>query len=404
MNEANTDTINYEDLSFNSFICNDSINRVFPETCELAVIAMSGGVDSSVAAVAIKQAGIPAMGVSMQVWDYRRDTNEKNSVKNASSCTKASCCAPSDFNDARSVATQLDIPYYVFDMEDIFQEKVINKFVDAYHNGYTPNPCVECNNKVKFYELRKRGKALGCSHVVTGHYARIVKGAKEWELHRALDDSKDQSYFLYGLLREELEETIFPLGHLQKSVVRSIAKEHGLSTASKPESQDICFVSGSVQEFITKVGRQPTQHGTLITSDGVVLGEHTGVHNFTVGQRRGLRLGGNEQPLYVVNINSETAQVTVGPKSELERDFFAVHSMNWLLKSIPRGSFEAIAQVRSRHRGTKVLVDVDSNDQTKIHVRFLSEWAPISPGQAAVLYDLDNSRVLGGGVISGNQL
>lgn len=371
--------------------CDEKFNRSIPYESDLSVIAMSGGVDSSVAAVALSLANVNAIGVSMQVWDYR---------KSGGSCGKVSCCAPSDFNDARSVAARYAIPYYVFDMEEVFQEEVIQKFVDAYYGGNTPNPCVECNNKVKFRELRARGFALGASHVVTGHYARICRGDDGWELHRGVDETKDQSYFLYGLLREELEGTVFPLGHLHKSEVRALAKEFGLVTASKPESQDICFVSGSVQDFIAKVGRRPAVTGAIVTEDGRTVGNHSGVHNFTVGQRRGVGVGGNGTPLYVLALDPVTQKVVVGPKESLERHSFYIEGCNWLLPEVPEAPFEAVVQVRSRHGGTRAKLAPVCGTPSRVQVTFLDEWVPVSPGQAGVMYDQNNSRVLGGGTIS----
>jgi tRNA-specific 2-thiouridylase len=372
--------------------CEEEFNCVIPKGEDnLAVVAMSGGVDSSVAAVAMSLANVPSIGVSLQVWDYRQKGG-------GVACSKASCCAPSDFNDARSVASKFNIPYYVFDMEQVFEKEVINKFIDAYYQGNTPNPCVECNNKVKFRELRERGLALGGTHVVTGHYARVCRGLKGFELHRGVDRSKDQSYFLYGLLREELAGTIFPLGHLEKSQVRSIAAAYGLVTASKPESQDICFVSGSVQEFITRVGRRKKISGDIVLEDGTVIGNHEGVHNFTVGQRRGVGVGGNDVPLYVIALDPVRQQVTVGPKASLQRDVFWIRDFNWLLEDLPVTTFEAIVQVRSRHEGTKVRVSIE--DRSLIKVEFIDEWIPVAAGQAGVIYGLDNSRVFGGGTIS----
>jgi tRNA-specific 2-thiouridylase len=255
------------------------------------VVAMSGGVDSSVAAILISRSGIPAIGVSMQVWDYR----------NGGGCSsRATCCAPSDFMDARNAASQAGIPYYVVDFEESFQKEVISKFVDSYAAGETPNPCIDCNNRVKFKELRKRAAAMGCSHVATGHYARIEASHEGYKLLRGVDRSKDQSYFLYAMNQHELASTLFPVGHLTKAEVRGIAREAGLSTAEKAESQDICFVSGSVQDFVAKRIAQG-RSGLIRRVSGEIIGTHEGIHRFTVGQRRGLSIGGGHgSPLYVL--------------------------------------------------------------------------------------------------------
>lgn len=349
------------------------------------VVAMSGGVDSSVAAYLLAQEGVSCLGISMQVWDYRN---------NGGACTRATCCAPDDFTDARKVAGKVGIPYYVFDFEKTFRKEVIDNFVETYKRGETPNPCVECNNKVKFRSLRDRATALGCSHVATGHYAQIKKDEKGYHLLRGADTEKDQSYFLYGLKTSELPTTLFPVGHLTKEIVRSIASDAGLVTASKPESQDICFVSGTVQDFLVKIGGKH-QRGEITKRDGTKVGEHDGITNFTVGQRKGLKVGGLDTPLYVVEIDPKENRVIVGDKKDLERDEFRVKDLNWIE---PVGkTFDAIAQLRYRHRGVPVTVTLED---AHCHVRFKGEWTTVSPGQSCVFYDLNNEIVLGGGRIS----
>ena len=360
------------------------------------VVAMSGGVDSSVAALLLAKQGIDCLGVSMQVWDYRN---------NGGSCTRATCCAPDDFTDARKVAGMVGIPYYVFDFEKTFRKEVIDTFVETYARGETPNPCIECNNKVKFRELRDRAKAFGCSHVATGHYARVTQSANGWHLLRGKDREKDQSYFLYGSKQSELAETIFPVGEMTKAEVRELAKEAGLATHAKPESQDICFVSGSVQDFLVKIGGQkPT--GKIVTSNGKQLAEHDGIDKFTVGQRKGLKIGGMENPLYVLEIDPYNNTVTVGEKHELERESFLIRDLSFVAPGFvspgfeqTKAPFQAIAQLRHRHQGVRVevspIVDTDT-----ARVTFLDSWTTVSPGQACVLYDVEtNEEVLGGGRI-----
>jgi tRNA-specific 2-thiouridylase len=356
---------------------------------------MSGGVDSSVAAYLLSKAGEKVVGVSMQVWDYK-----KNSAENS----RATCCSPADFCDARRVAAALEIPYYVVDFERTFEREVIERFVETYRQGLTPNPCIDCNSKVKFRELRERAASFGCSHVATGHYARIEQSAQGYRLLRGRDGEKDQSYFLYTCRQDELQRTLFPVGAYTKAEIREIAREAGLVTAEKPESQDICFVAGSAHDFVAKIGgRRP--RGAFVTKDGRKVGEHDGIHRYTVGQRRGLSLGGQAEPLYVVDIDPASEQVVVGSREDLKRESFKVGELHWVApeqlqasrRDVHAREFEAIVQVRSRHRGVKsrVLVAADGS----CRVSWVEDWTSVSPGQAAVFYDLKNEEVLGGGRI-----
>ena len=327
------------------------------------------------------------LGVSMQVWDYRN---------HGGSASRATCCAPQDFCDARMVASHLGIPYYVFDMEETFRREVIDPFVQSYERGLTPNPCVECNNKVKFRELRSRANSVGAQRVATGHYARIERSQGRTKLLRGIDREKDQSYFLYGLKSHELDATDFPIGHLTKPEVRELAKQAGLVTHQKPESQDICFVSGSVGDFVAKIGKRTPQAGAIVDRQGNQLGTHGGVHNFTVGQRRGVGVGGNQEPLYVVELDAQHDAVVVGPKSALECEGLIVRELNWLGQV--ETHMRARAQLRHRHQGVEV--EIRQQEDGSARVVFLNESATVSPGQAAVFYALDDSEVLGGGVIS----
>ena len=366
------------------------------------VVAMSGGVDSSVAAYLLAKTRVETrvqlVGVSMQVWDYK-----KNSAENS----RATCCSPADFCDARRVAASLDIPYYVVDFEETFQREVIQRFVESYQRGLTPNPCIDCNSKVKFRELRERAKGFGCSHVATGHYARITKSVAGFHLLRGRDLEKDQSYFLYTCRQEELEQTLFPVGDYTKPEIREIAREAGLLTADKPESQDICFVAGSVQDFVAKIGgRKP--RGAFVTKDGAKLGEHDDIHRYTVGQRRGLNLGGSPEPLYVVDIDAASDRVIVGPRNDLKREGFQVEDMQWVnpellrrMQDVDGGAGyeqELIVQVRSRHQGVRARMHVI--DPQRCQISWCEDWAAVSPGQAAVMYDLNNEELLAGGRIA----
>jgi tRNA-specific 2-thiouridylase len=360
------------------------------------VVAMSGGVDSSVAAYLLSKTGAQLVGVSMQVWDYK-----KNSAENS----RATCCSPADFCDARRVAAALDMPYYVVDFEATFEREVINRFVETYQQGMTPNPCIDCNSKVKFRELRERAMSFGCTHVATGHYARIRKSEDGYHLLRGIDRDKDQSYFLYTCRQDELERTLFPIGNYTKPEIREIAKEAGLVTANKPESQDICFVAGSVQDFVTKIGGRRSR-GEFVLKDGTKVGEHEGVHRFTVGQRKGLNIGGLAEPLYVIDIDTNSNNVILGSREALKREGFTAREMHWvnptLLKRVSAGESgieqEVIVQVRSRHAGVRATMRVV--DGNTCHFAWHEEWAAVSPGQAAVVYDLNNEELLAGGRIA----
>lgn len=347
---------------------------------------MSGGVDSSVAALLLARQGHDLIGVSMQVWDYRN---------NGGSASRASCCAPDDFNDARRVAAKLNLPYYVFDFEKTFRTEVIDRFVSTYQAGATPNPCVDCNNRVKFRALRDRARAIGCRAVATGHYAMIEEREGRWHLLRGRDTAKDQSYFLYGLSQSELSETRFPIGHLTKPEVRELAREAGLVTAEKAESQDICFVSGTVSDFFVTIG-QTRRAGAILDLDGKQVARHDGIEQFTVGQRRGIGVGGNDEPRYVLEILPESNSVIIGPRDQLEQDEFIVTDLNWI-QPCSSSTLQAVAQLRHRHQGVEVEVSIDPDGRARC--KFRGAWAPVSPGQAAVFYDLSNREVLGGGTI-----
>lgn len=369
------------------------------------VVAMSGGVDSSVAAALLLRAGHEIFGVSMQVWDYR---------KGGGSASRATCCAPADFDDARLVAAKLGFPFYVFDFEAEFKSEVIDRFVSEYRSGRTPNPCVECNRRIKFAELRRRADRLGADKVATGHYARIEHDTDGYHLYRAKDIAKDQTYFLYALTQNELASTLFPLGNLTKTEVREAARELGLVTAEKPESQDICFVSGNVNDFLVRLGTR-SERGQIVDRSGRVLGWHDGIQSFTVGQRRGLGVGGNKDPLYVLEIDAQNKQVIVGRRHELERDSFIVEDVTWCApkttiqsKLDPSGSLNCHVQARYRHSGVAAMIkradgsakDINEFMPKLVEVLFKDDWTSVAPGQAAVFYDQESGELLGGGTIA----
>lgn len=346
----------------------------------------------------LAEEGHSIIGVAMQVWDYRRGN-----------ATKATCCAPADFDDARTVSNVKNFPFYVFDFEDSFAEGVITPFINAYLSGVTPNPCLDCNRKVKFRELRNRARTFGARAVATGHYARIrTRPDGSRALYTARDLTKDQSYFLYALTQPELGETLFPVGDMTKPEVRAYLESRGLSIASKPESQDICFVSGSAAEFVENGVKKTIPGGEIVARDGTPLGTHSGIHHFTVGQRRGLGVSAHEK-LYVLRIDPETNRVQVGAKEELEQREFFVTDVNWVSGRVPTEKVRVRVKMRYRHDG--VLADVfppentDPADAARVRVEFVDEWSAVSPGQAAVFYapelEADGAReVLGGGIIA----
>ncbi len=360
---------------------------------EKIVVAMSGGVDSSAAAMLLHEQGFFVIGVSMQVWDYR---------KNGGASSRATCCAPSDFNDARSIATTSGFPYYVFDFEDSFQEEVITPFVNEYLRGRTPNPCVECNRKIKFQQLRKRASSFGVETIATGHYARVRKNSDgSAALFTARDETKDQSYFLYSMTQNDLQHTMFPVGEMTKPEVRNYLHSKGLSLSEKKESYDICFVSSSVGEFVKKHTSED-KAGDIVLKDGTKLGSHRGYYQYTIGQRKGLGLSA-KNPLYVLRIDAETAEVEVGEKKDLEKASFVVRDVNWISGKTPQEPFTALVKLRYRNAGVRCRIE--PRDSETIEAFFLDNWTAVSPGQAAVFYSEQAGKeelreLFGGGVIA----
>jgi tRNA-specific 2-thiouridylase len=352
------------------------------------VVAMSGGVDSSVAAALLKEQGCEVIGMTMQIWDYSSFTAEHGE-------SFGSCCSLDDVYDARRVAESLDIPFYVVNFEKQFEKEVIERFCDDYFKGLTPNPCVICNQILKFETLLRRARELQADYLVTGHYAQLIHEDGLFSLKKGQDRNKDQTYFLFTLTQEQMKYVRFPLGGMTKEEVRGHASRLGLKVAEKPESQDICFVpDGDYVRFLEEQRGSGSMDGDIVHVDGQVLGRHLGTYRYTIGQRRGLGLSW-PQPLYVVGIDAENRKVVVGEKPYLEVSHCYVDNINWLIDA-PVKSIEAACRIRYRHQEAPSLITM--LEDGSVRVDFHEPQSGVTPGQAAVFYDGD--RVLGGGWIS----
>ena len=356
------------------------------------VVAMSGGVDSSVTAGLVKEAGYDVVGITLQLYDHGQALQKKGA-----------CCAGQDIHDARNVADRLGMPHYVLDYESRFREQVIDTFADSYLAGETPIPCVSCNQSVKFVDLLKTAKELGAAALVTGHYAdtRLDADTGHMAMYRPADLDRDQSYFLFATTQEQLDFVRFPLGHLTKAETRAHAARMGLDIASKPDSQDICFVpNGSYADIIAKLRPEAAEPGDIVHVDGAVLGRHDGIVHYTVGQRRGLGIASGV-PLYVVKIDAPAKRVIVGPREALGVSRVALRDFNWIGGDEARlaDGIEVAARVRSSRPPKPAVLRVEDGQA----VVDLVEGEPgVAPGQACVLYadDGPGARVLGGGFIA----
>jgi len=355
------------------------------------VAAMSGGVDSTVAAALLSRAGYEVVGVTLQLYDHGA------AVKRA-----GACCAGQDIRDARMAAETLGVSHYVLDYESRFRQSVIEAFADSYLRGETPVPCIRCNQTVKFRDLLDVAKDLGARALATGHYVRRIEGPYGPELHRAVDPARDQSYFLFATTKEQLDYLRFPLGGLEKSVVRSEAEGFGLEVANKPDSQDICFVpEGKYSTLIDKLRPQAAGPGEIVHLDGRVLGRHEGVTRYTVGQRRGLNVALGD-PLFVVKIEPDEKRVIVGPREALLTAALTLKEVNWLgdeasIEAAAKAGKSVLARVRSTRDPAPARLVMRAGG---VGVAFVRSEEGVSPGQACVLYDAANpSRVLGGGFI-----
>jgi tRNA-specific 2-thiouridylase len=369
-----------------------------PPTKTIAV-AMSGGVDSSTVAAMLRADGHQVIGLTMQLWNQRRLASHTGIPETV----QGRCCSLDDVYDARRVAETLGIPYYVVNQEDRFERDVVRPFVEEYLSGRTPIPCSLCNNHLKFDQLLIVAQQIGADALATGHYARVEfdEQSGRWLLKRPADRSKDQTYFLFGLTQAQLSRTLFPLGEMTKPEVRELARHHGLALAEKPDSQEICFVPGGdyknfLDAYLAEQGDAlPDTAGELVTSDGSVIGEHHGIHQFTVGQRKGLGVA-TGSPLYVIQIKGDTRQVVVGNQEDLYSTTMPVKKINLISVADLREPMRVQVKIRHRHEPAPAQIEISGTDEMTI--TFDQPQRAITPGQAAVFYDGD--IVVGGGWIA----
>lgn len=351
------------------------------------VVGMSGGVDSSVAALLLKQQGYDVIGMMLRLW-----TEPERECDNA-------CCTPDSMAAARRVASMLDIPFYVVDIREFFHKQIVDFFIDGYRNGVTPNPCVQCNRVIRWGFLLEEARKLGADFLATGHYARLEKGNEgQTYLRKGLDENKDQSYVLSGLTQEQLQSTLLPIGAIEKPVVRQLARDNNLPTAEKQDSQDLCFLAGDdYRNFLRRVAPEISTPGPINDTEGRILGEHTGLPDYTIGQRKGL--GAIQEPYYVISKNVDTNSLIIGKKEELGSDSLCINGMNWI-----NGKPEAAPRnvtVKIRYKAPAQPAALSFRENGLLCVKFDKPLRDITPGQQAALYIDD--LCLGGGLITRDQ-
>ena len=368
----------------------NSLGLAKPPSETRVVVAMSGGVDSSVVAAVLKDQGYDVIGVTLQLYDH-----------GAALAKKGACCAGRDIHDARRVAEAMGFPHYVLDYENTFREAVIEEFADAYLAGATPVPCIRCNERVKFKDLLATAKDLEADCMATGHYIQRKQGAAKAELHCAADANRDQSYFLFSTTQDQLDYLRFPLGHLpSKAETRALAAKYGLPVADKPDSQDICFVpNGDYAAVIEKLRPGSAEPGEIVDLEGRVVGNHRGVIHYTIGQRKGLGIGGLGEPVYVVRLDPDLRRVVVGPKEALSTRMVPLREINWLgdVAFDSQAEWHVNVKVRSTRPPRPAVIRPIS--ATEAVVELLNPEDGVSAGQACVFYEQEGSRILGGGWI-----